>query len=92
MDKEMMDKANEILKASGKRELCLDEMDKVSGGSPFGEKADEISGKLNAFMKKMVEKYGTNNGAELIDMMSYEEKFYMNWLSDEWFEATKFLH
>ena len=35
MDKEMMDKANEILKASGKRELCLDEMDKVSGGANF---------------------------------------------------------
>ena len=32
MDKEMMGKVNELLKANGKRELSLDEMDKVSGG------------------------------------------------------------
>ena len=33
MDKEMMDKINEILKAKGKRELSMDELDKVVGGS-----------------------------------------------------------
>jgi len=33
MEKEMMDKINEVLKANGKRELSLDEMDKVSGGA-----------------------------------------------------------
>ena len=33
MDKELMDKMNEALKANGKRELSLDEMDKVSGGN-----------------------------------------------------------
>ena len=32
MDKEMLDKINEVLKANGTRELSLDEMDKVSGG------------------------------------------------------------
>lgn len=32
MDKEMLDKINAAMKASGKRELSLDEMDKVSGG------------------------------------------------------------
>ena len=32
MDKEMMGKVNELLKANGKRELSLDEMDKVVGG------------------------------------------------------------
>ena len=32
MDKEMMDKVNEILKKNGKRELSLDELDKVVGG------------------------------------------------------------
>ena len=32
MDKELMDKMNEALKANGKRELSLDDMDKVSGG------------------------------------------------------------
>ena len=32
MDKEMMEKVNEVLKARGKRELSMDEMDRVSGG------------------------------------------------------------
>ena len=33
MDKEMMAKVNEILKANGRRELSLDELDKVVGGA-----------------------------------------------------------
>ena len=37
MDKKMMDKMNEALKANGKRELSLDEMDKVSGGGKMWE-------------------------------------------------------
>jgi hypothetical protein len=32
MDKDMMDKVNEAMKANGMRELSLDEMDKVAGG------------------------------------------------------------
>ena len=36
MDKEMMAKVNEVLKANGRRELSLDEMDKVSGGNVGG--------------------------------------------------------
>ena len=35
MDKEMKAKIDEILKANGKRELSLDEMDQVSGGGNF---------------------------------------------------------
>ncbi len=33
MDKEMMAKVNEVLKTNGKRELSMDELDKVVGGS-----------------------------------------------------------
>ena len=33
MDKEMMAKVNEVMKANGKRELSMDELDKVVGGS-----------------------------------------------------------
>lgn len=33
MDKEMKAKIDEVLKTNGKRELSLDEMDRVSGGS-----------------------------------------------------------
>ncbi len=32
MEKEMMEKVNEILKANGRRELSMDELDKVTGG------------------------------------------------------------
>ena len=32
MDKDMMAKINEALKANGRRELSLDELDKVTGG------------------------------------------------------------
>ena len=35
MDKEMMAKVNEILKANGRRELSLDEMEQVVGGADF---------------------------------------------------------
>ena len=43
MNKEMMDKVNEILKKNGKRELSLDELDKVSGGIWFPEPEEEAS-------------------------------------------------
>ena len=33
MDKDLMAKGNEVLKANGRRELSLDELDKVNGGS-----------------------------------------------------------
>ena len=33
MDKEIMDKVNEMMKASGRRELSMDEMDQVVGGA-----------------------------------------------------------
>ena len=33
MDKEMMDKINEVLKANGKRELTMEEADQVAGGT-----------------------------------------------------------
>ena len=33
MDKDAMAKVNEVLKANGKRELSMDEMDKVVGGT-----------------------------------------------------------
>ncbi len=45
MDKEMMDKVNEYLKANGKRELSMDELEKVAGGQDtvtvFGAEMDE---------------------------------------------------
>ena len=44
MDKEMMDKVNEILKKNSKRELSLDELDQVNGGgdinAPFGNEKE----------------------------------------------------
>ena len=55
MDKELMDKMNEALKANGKRELTLDEMDKVSGGF-FGEDGNPYFGmSQEAFNDSFVE-------------------------------------
>lgn len=39
MDKEMKAKVDEFLKANGMRELCMDKMDKVSGGG-YGIRSD----------------------------------------------------
>ena len=35
MEKEMMAKVNEVLKAHGRRELSLDELEQVSGGNKY---------------------------------------------------------
>ena len=36
MDKEMLNKINEVLQADGKRELSLDELEKIFGGGKGG--------------------------------------------------------
>ena len=54
MDKEMKAKVDEILKTNGRRELSMDEMDRVSGGSfpadyrVNGYTAEEAGGMLQA--------------------------------------------
>ena len=54
MDKEMKAEIDEVLKTNGKRELSLDEMDRVSGGSfpadyrVNGYTAEEAGGMLQA--------------------------------------------
>ena len=56
MDKEMLAKVNEVLKANGKRELSMDEMDKVVGG--YVPKTDEDKKQLAEMFYAMTDSYG----------------------------------
>ena len=75
MDKEAMAKANEILKkVQGRRELSMDEMDKVVGGSSwdtitvFGE---EISmAEFNDMMLELTDKIGYYAAANVFESLT----------------------
>ena len=65
--KELMAKANEAMKACGKRELSLDEMDKVSGGADgawingvFMSEAD-----LNSLGQYWTDRFGYDIAADM---------------------------
>ena len=49
MDKEMLAKINEVLKANGKRELSLDELDQVVGGAGFGSSMFDTHEHVDAY-------------------------------------------
>ena len=81
MDKEMKAKIDEILKANGKRELSMDELDKVVGGS-YSIKPDgkiSINGttpmtrdEFNNFMYAMAGTYGIDTAVDFMkDVMGY---------------------
>ena len=57
MDKEMMAKVNEILKANGRRELSLDELDKVVGGY-YVPNTDEEREQLAEMFYAMTDSFG----------------------------------
>ena len=78
--KELMAKVNEALKANGKRELSLDEMDKVSGGwgsenNPHeinieGAKVDEAT--FNNLIMNVMNSYGYDVALEVAqDLTNY---------------------
>lgn len=56
MDKDMMAKINEALKANDRRELSLDELDKVVGG--YVPKTDEDKEQLAEMFYAMTDTYG----------------------------------
>ena len=64
MDKEMMAKINEAMKANGKRELTMDEMGQVVGGSDreMAELKAAIHG--NPHLKSIWDKYMDKTGSE----------------------------
>ena len=78
--KKLMAKVNEALKANGKRELSLDEMDKVSGGwgsenNPHeinieGAKVDEAT--FNNLIMHVMDSYGYDVALEVAqDLTNY---------------------
>ena len=64
MDKEMMDKINEVLKANGKRELSMDEMDKVVGGI-FIPQTDEEKKQLIDLAYALTDSFGFDVALEM---------------------------
>ena len=50
MDKEMKAKIDEILKANSRRELSMDEMDKVSGGACYDVKDFKTEEDINYYV------------------------------------------
>ena len=57
MDKDMMAKINEALKANGRRELSMDEMDKVVGGI-FIPQTDEEKKQLIDYAYALTDAFG----------------------------------
>ena len=63
MDKDMMAKINEALKANDRRELSLDELDKVVGG--YVPKTDEDRKQLIDLAYAMTDSYGFDIALEM---------------------------
>ena len=87
MDKEMMNKVNDVLKAKGMRELSMDEMDKISGGA--GEclsakniwTGDDLDYYVYTFLASMEKAYGKDYVKDFIksdakDLNAAEEYSY----------------
>ena len=86
MEKEMMEKVNEILKANGKRELSMDELDKVVGGDQpiiyhIGQctSEEDINYYVYTFIAGIENSFGKDIAADIIktQIPSYDiEKYY----------------
>lgn len=86
MDKEMMNKVNDVLKAKGMRELSMDEMDKVNGGGDgiiyhIGQctSEEDINSYVYDFVASIENSFGKDVAADIIktQIPSYDiEKYY----------------
>jgi hypothetical protein len=69
MNPEIKAKVNEILKANGKRELSLDDMDKVNGGASWDTinvyGAEMTEAEFNNMMLTMTEQFGFSVAMEV---------------------------
>ena len=74
MEKEMMEKVNEVLKAHGKRELSMDEMEQVTGGNSansvtvFGQEMSRDE--FDNMMLDTAEQLGYKTAAEMFEMIT----------------------
>ena len=85
MDKEMMAKVNEVLKANGRRELSMDEMDKVVGGECFRivdiKTEEDLDYFVYTFIASMEKSFGKDVTTDFLlkqlpsyDMIQYYQK------------------
>ena len=76
MDKEMKAKIDEVLKTNGKRELSLDEMDKVSGGTDILMNGNVVS-EAEAYNVAMAlfDQFGYDIAAEMFCTMTNIDKY-----------------
>ena len=65
MDKEMQAKVEEFVKSYGRRELSLDEMDKVSGGGYYIPQTDEEKKQLAEMFYTMTDSFGFDVALEM---------------------------
>ena len=78
MDKEM----------NNKRELTLDEMDKVSGGAGIkDERAIALMNEINAYVQKLMQKYGVTEN-EVVGVMTPEEAEWVRTKNNEWMRTV----
>ena len=77
MEKEMMEKVNEILKAKGKRELSMDELDQVVGGDQpiiyhIGQctSEEDINYYVYTFIASIENSFGKDIAADIIKTQS----------------------
>ena len=74
MEKEMMEKVNEVLKAHGKRELNMNEMEQVTGGNSansvtvFGQEMSRDE--FDNMMLDTAEQLGYKTAAEMFEMIT----------------------
>ncbi len=65
MDKEMKAKIDEILKANSRRELSMDEMDKVSGGACYDVKDFKTEEDINYYVYTFIAGVEQNFGKDI---------------------------
>ena len=82
MDKEMMAKVNEVLKANDRRELSMDELDKVSGGIIYDirqcQSLEDINSFVYEFLASAEQSFGRDVVADILksQIPSYDVKEY----------------
>ena len=87
MDKEMMNKVNDVLKAKGMRELSMDEMDKVNGGGDgiiyhIGQctSEEDINYYVYTFIASIENSFGKDIAADIIKtQISHSEDHRPSW-------------
>ena len=88
MDKELMAKFNEALKAHGRQALSLDEAGQVSGGAAMWEEMSHEE--FNSFWMEMTRNFGFNVAHQMfIDATDYKNKTITGGYFDKYTDEQK---